>query len=797
MRKIKVSTAAGISVLICMLTLSLLAWPLGRIKHTEKSGSSDKAEELSGPVDALLKAQQTFVPRYADLQAIHVYIASELDDSNTAVLNVVIFNKNLEIISAQDVLLAGKSYPGYAQIPTQLLSFTAGERYYYLVSAPAEPLVLAYAKEQPKTPESLETYYDSLLQEGKSLLTVYEYKAPFVWQDALLLALLCVLASAVLAALVELFCKICRLKLEVPLRPLLQTDAAAITAAVSLAAFIMIGPLQMFTKSIVNIVVLEIGILILAASCLYLIYRKDGWIKMRMPKTAAAKAALFICHLQKFAFAGAILACCHYGNALDMQGQKEASAWIFGCFGAAILCGVLLGVCSIVRSHARGKKRRMACSVSYALLIVLLFALLIIWRNERSWVFKAVIPFALFYFAYIFSGNPKNIMKNLADGIIISFIMLAAYCLVHRPYHYYRYNRYPMYFHTVTVTGMYLILVVCAAFAKFLAAEKRNFLPRLLMLGVTVSYLLMAVSRIGIAAISVIFVSVSFFTAFFAKEEGAPLGERLRFMLLEGGKRLGFLLLSIIWCLPACFTAARIIPAAAMQPQRTQIEEFALMITEETPMDSDLYITFPKFLDLMLNRISTNADEITWQDLFRKKEQAAASLSENETAQDATDIADAQDAQAQTDPLGQLGEADYEDAAKDYSNGRRDTWKLYWDSLTVAGHPTMQADPQIAHAHNTYLQAAYDHGIPFGVLFFVFYLLSGIKSVHYYVARRQKDAYAVFPMIIILAFGMTGVVEWVFHPCIPLGFAFLAVQAPLIMQPLKKRKQIRQKQQER
>lgn len=817
MKKVRISGAIGISVLLFALTLSMLAWPLGKIEHTEKSGSRDKVSGMTEGIDMQLRAQQTFVPQYQDLQALSVYVANELESDNTAVLNVVLFDKDLEIVSLQEIHLSGESYPGYVRIPTNMVSFTAGEKYYYLAGAAGEPLCLAYTDEAAmKAQESLETYYADVLQEGKSLLTVYEYQAPFHWQDALYLALLCIGCSILLIGVLELLFRICRLNVTVPLRKVLQTDAAVITAVISVTAFIAIGPLQMFTKSIVNIIVYEIGVILFALTCLYFIYGNSGGTAGILPGGILSKIELLLCHLQKFAFAGAILACCHYGNALYTAGQEAASAWIFGCFAAAIVLCIALGFCRIIRDRARNRRRRIRISITYALLTAVLFLLLIVCRNERSWVFKAVIPFTLFYIAYIFAGTPKKIMKNLMDGIIISFILLTAYCLIHRPYHYYRYNRYPMYFHTVTVTGMYLILVISTAFAKFLAVCKERpriprietqhyeaadeeaprfvlprFLPSLFMLGVTVSYLLMAVSRIGIVTMLVIFILVTLLTAFCMQEDGTQAGQRILFTIKEGGKRLGILLLGILWCLPICFTATRVIPAVAMQPERTELEEFALMITEQTPPDSELYITFPKFLNLMLNRISTSADEITWKDLFHKEEQTD-SLSGNGAFGNAADMQDAASKEAQQETAHteeeSPAEASWEEDTKDYSNGRKDTWKLYLDHLTIEGHPTMQVDKQIAHAHNTYLQSAYDHGIPYGIFFLIFCMVSGFKSIHYYVVRRKRDAYAVFPMIIVLAFGMTSMVEWVFHPCIPLGFAFLAVFAPLIMQPIKRRK---------
>lgn len=165
-------------------------------------------------------------------------------------------------------------------------------------------------------------------------------------------------------------------------------------------------------------------------------------------------------------------------------------------------------------------------------------------------------------------------------------------------------------------------------------------------------------------------------------------------------------------------------------------------------------MTFPAFVNLTLNRVSTSAEEITFRDLFKGKEEeeitvSANMVSANEIAADSTaqnvgaDTADVETEAAvaavdSADTESAAAEADAEEK-KDYSNGRRDVWKLYMENLNMEGHPTMQPDKTIAHAHNTYLQSAYDHGILFGIVFLIFCILSGCKSVHYYIIRKKMN----------------------------------------------------------
>ena len=89
------------------------------------------------------------------------------------------------------------------------------------------------------------------------------------------------------------------------------------------------------------------------------------------------------------------------------------------------------------------------------------------------------------------------------------------------------------------------------------------------------------------------------------------------------------------------------------------------------------------------------------------------------------------------------------------------------------------------HAHNIFIQSAYDHGIITGIVFLLVGIASAIRGIFYI---KNKSGYGLFtfvPLIAIITFGVTGLTEWVFHPSIPLTFVLMFVQAPLLS-PLRK-----------
>lgn len=106
----------------------------------------------------------------------------------------------------------------------------------------------------------------------------------------------------------------------------------------------------------------------------------------------------------------------------------------------------------------------------------------------------------------------------------------------------------------------------------------------------------------------------------------------------------------------------------------------------------------------------------------------------------------------------------------------------YLKRLNFVGHEKMTIEGEdYAHAHNSYIQVAYDFGIITGVVFLVLCAYTLIQSVLLF--RKHGNKYGIFivPFALIVNFGFMSVTEWAFHPCIPAGFCFLFVQM-LLMQ---------------
>lgn len=119
-----------------------------------------------------------------------------------------------------------------------------------------------------------------------------------------------------------------------------------------------------------------------------------------------------------------------------------------------------------------------------------------------------------------------------------------------------------------------------------------------------------------------------------------------------------------------------------------------------------------------------------------------------------------------------------------YTNGRMEIFRVYYKNLNKAGHEDMGImEPNgnyIVHAHNIYLQTAYDHGIYVGAVFILLGIGTFVQAALYYHRHKEDRVCAALPMAILLLFAVAGLTEWIFHPCCPIACCLLLALAPLL-----------------
>ncbi|MCR5502611.1 MAG: hypothetical protein K6F53_06360 [Lachnospiraceae bacterium] len=480
---------------------------------------------------------------------------------------------------------------------------------------------------------------------------------------------------------------------------------------------------------------------------------------------------------------------------------------------AAILFGLIL----IGTVKGLVQKKLAGVNPVYGGILLLYFLSIVIFRNTRWWTVVLAGSFTLLYLNYGMWKKKERFLENLVRGVVLEFIYITCWALMHRPYSTYRSARYTHYFHTATITATYMTTICCVAlvlllskFYRFRAkeAEKkegtatgqgriRRLLSyswkELLFFGIVSSYLIFTMARTAYAAMLVTALLSFLLTAY-----GSG-GERFKNSLKNACYCIGAILL----LLPVVFEVQRTVPALVSDPYTYDIEFYTDDTLRGRKLWSNEYMRVGRFIDVFADKI-LGLPEGTF-DIYGEMEEYRLTHPENsdEALSGALDFAAvpvlSDSGFGEKIPVlseglhfseAGTGEDEYRDEG-DYTNGRLDIYRSYLSQMNLTGHDDMGAvlsDGEIAtHAHDVYLQVAYDHGIPVGILFVIFGLATLIMGIRYYIAFRDREKYALLPMIITIAFGVAGLVEWVYHLSHPMAFVLLMSITPLIFERFPKR----------
>lgn len=444
-----------------------------------------------------------------------------------------------------------------------------------------------------------------------------------------------------------------------------------------------------------------------------------------------------------------------------------------------VLIAILFGFILIRTIVCLYKKKLTRPCYLYSGILIIFFVTIVVFRNTRWWTVVLAVGFTLLYLTYGMWQHRARFLTNVLWGVVLHFLVSAGYCLLHRPYVTYRYARYPFIFHTVTTTATYLTTVECAVMVLLLmklyrTTRLREIWKELVLFGVVSSYMLFTMARTGLLA-----VGVTGLAAWLLIVRGKRTG-RLKSLCVN----MGLMVLAVAVMFPVTFTLQRNIPGLVGAPRLFEIESYPEQVMRGHRLTSIHYMRIGRFVDLFADRV-LGIQEGTF-DPYGENEEYRNTHDEygNEIAKLVASTggipADFGIWYAEGPNDASLADMD---ETEDYSNGRMDIFKSYLQQLNMTGHDEMGAtleDGTLAvHAHNIYLQVAYDHGIGAGILFVVFGAVSFICAVVFYQRRKEQTTAAALPMIVILSFGVAGMVEWIFHLSSPTGFVLMLVLAPL------------------
>ena len=820
-QKIKISEGIKYGIIGLALLVFMMIWPTHIIHKTEVSKSKEENLQVSDPISVEHNGTQMFVAEGNYLEAVELYVANDMAGE---IITFRVYDGDYKQLWETFVNVDPEAtFPSFLKIKIDM-EVEEGWAYYYTVEGLTTDLELYY--EDTETSGSIANgtlLYGGEEMPGINLVIRYRYTENFVWWMVLILAAMLILVAKVACVFVDkLFEKKWSKKnREITVQQLIQVVANPVVILGTLILLFFVFPKKTFGVGAVNYGFYYIGITIGAAVLLLGINykRKDTnpWITI---ETIKKEWPLWI---MAIAFAGVLWSCYQYMNGLYDIHHMYASCKMLTWFCVMLLCtfgkeylwkvynlvyivgayfwrqeyikpylgvhekeelyklqslviifGVFVGiqiVLSIIRLLRKKEQVTVKLCYPYAVLVAAWMILMVVYRNGREWIILMAVMFAVFYYCMWRWNGRDQLLRVFCNGIILNFIYMVGFCLLHRPYLRFRHNRFGMGFHTVTMTGYYLAMVLAAIIVRMFiqyGKTKRwiDCWKELSLLGIANSYLFMTLSRTGyLSAFAMQIFMLVWMSLVWEKK-------KLAGILVSTGWILGVGVLAF----PMVFTAQRIVPAIANDPIYSEIEVWEYVIEKGDRKDSELYIDITAFLKVMGNKLfgletgnislSMIKDEIK-EEMKQREEKSGLVYVKNDSYMVA-------------------GEAEQFEEQEDISNGRFEIFTSYIEHWNVTGHEDMGVplpDGSIAvHAHNTYLQMIHDNGLLTGVVFVMLGVVSFFMAMIRYSKENKRDSYLTLTIAIIIGFAIAGLVEWIFQINNFYGIAILVVITPLLFQ---------------
>lgn len=842
------SQAIQAVILLAAAVLLLSLWPFRIWNETITESIPQNTGAMTDVINDEYTILQSFVAQYDHMDAISLYLG---DGTEGESFFVRLLNEGQTIIAEEEVEIKPEQLPGYCEVMIDV-DMEVGKMYHLIVQGNQSAVFLGCENVSlAEMPYAGAMYYNSSTVEGVNLVAEYHYSVPLRKGKVFLFGGLLALTAIILIGAVRLFYRNREDKLitvERTLKTLLNPIVAAGTVGALIAVCMGACGNYLLDNSF-----FFLSVLLLSAILFYGInHNRDGqepvitleYIKGHFPdllqsvfiagavsgcceymaglydihhKMAVRKEMLYfalaiivmfkwkeIFNLYNLIYliAAGIAGCLYYQNQVDLlagQAIKEAEIpWNIQVIRHTTLIGILLGLILIRTVIGLAKRKLARPKISYAGLILLFFASVILFRNGRWWTVAMAAGFGLLYLTYGMWEHKDRLLVNVCRGIILQFMLTTGYALFHRPYLTFRTARYTHIFHTVTITATYLTIVECAAIVILLSKlsksrKLKDFWKEAVLFGVVSSYMLFTMSRTAFFAVGVTLLFAVIVMAAGRKKE----------KLKSIGSSLGVMALSVVVCLPVTFTMQRTIPVLVSDPYVYEIESYVDEALRGRKLDSAEFMRVGRFIDVFAEKIFSipegtfdiygeiaeyerthiNGIEISELEMMGENGEAEDFNGEVSGVEDSGETSLTETALEGTDS--EVTDPRDEDPQKeDYTNGRIDIFRSYIEQLNMTGHEEMGAilkgGAVATHAHNIYLQAAYDHGIPVGILFVLVGVGTFIVSLLYYNRKKDKITYAAMPVVVTVAVAVAGMVEWIFHLCNPCGFVLMLVITPLL-----------------
>ncbi len=448
--------------------------------------------------------------------------------------------------------------------------------------------------------------------------------------------------------------------------------------------------------------------------------------------------------------------------------RVNTALWAAGVYGLVVIRMLYLYI-------AEREKPKM----NWPMFAVWLFTMvwMVVVQPETTWQLSILLYFAPFYLTNFKEKDLNNLYTGLAEGIIIGFLIVQGYALMHRPYDIVRYPGANL---NGNMNALYYCGVYSALLCKWYQMKLRRrhaFLriPFILLAGVVVSLTVFTGGRTALITEVLVTLIFLLFQALARKRR------KILEFLLDGVILCGVILL----CFEPSFQLVRYLPAIVDEPRYVDGEDIEKKIQQGDPIDDEKYVEFEEMLEENFGRMlwfleseEEETEEVSKGD-FNLLWLLGPSLkveATNRTVKVPEEWYEVywypEDTMFMEPGCDSRHPILLPEERDDPVKVRMAIWQYYFKELNLTGvreetgGPWITRTAQAIHAHNFFLQMAYEFGWPVGVLL-IFLSIQLYNKALFGIVERKSGAwyYRLFVTLsyatVMVVFGMLEM-NWVF-----------------------------------